>query len=77
MDNAVRGQNDQAVILHTHQHHEHKVRGRFGITHFAGFPTLVQVAQGCLIAMMTIGNIELTLRKEILDKIDQAGLGDR
>src|SRR2546421_12491597 len=41
------------------------------------FEHLVAIIERCLIAVMTISDIQLTLSEEVLDKFDLAGIADR
>src|SRR6266581_3236596 len=41
------------------------------------FEHLIAIIERCLIAVMTISDIQLTLSEEVLDKFDLPGMGDR
>src|SRR5713101_1310583 len=41
------------------------------------FEHLVAIIERCLIAVMTVSDIQLSLSEEVLDKFDLPGMGDR
>src|ERR1700733_4600629 len=71
MNDAMRGENYQPTALHWDESHHYEFVRRVRICAAALFPALISISERCFIAMMSVGNQELLIAHDFLDRLDE------